>query len=199
MSSSRIRSARYQLRGRQHLVVNDAGLSIAKPLVETTLRDWDIQHHVMPRGSFLVSHESARVMVEQDLGGDIVYIVGTNAVFAGPNNVAYAAAKADQAHQVRLLAAELGDHGIRTNGADPDGVVRGSGIFAKGRGEKRAVHYGVPTEKLGEYHATRTPLKLEVLPEHVADAVFALVSGELSRTTGAYIPVDSGVAMAFPR
>ncbi|HEY1319048.1 MAG TPA: bifunctional rhamnulose-1-phosphate aldolase/short-chain dehydrogenase, partial [Streptosporangiaceae bacterium] len=37
------------------LVVNNAGLSISKPLLETTLADWDLQHDVMARGSFLVS------------------------------------------------------------------------------------------------------------------------------------------------
>ena len=47
-------------------------------------------------------------MIEQAMGGDLVYIVSKNAFFAGPNNVAYGASKADQAHQVRLLAAELG-------------------------------------------------------------------------------------------
>ena len=82
-------------------------------------------------------------MIDQGMGGDIVYIVSKNAVFAGPNNVAYGAAKADQAHQVRLLAAELGEHGIRVNGVNPDGVVRGSGIFAKGWGADRARTYGV--------------------------------------------------------
>ena len=61
------------------------------------------------------------------MGGDIVYISSKNSVFAGPNNVAYGATKADQAHQVRLLAAELGAHRIRVNGINPDGVVRGSG------------------------------------------------------------------------
>ena len=61
-----------------------------------------------------------------------------NAIFAGPNNVAYGATKADQAHQVRLLAAELGEHGIRVNGVNPDAVVRGSGIFASGWGAQRA-------------------------------------------------------------
>src|SRR5690606_4964311 len=114
------------------LVVNNAGLSIPKPLLETTTREWHLQHDVMARGSFLVSREAARVMIEQGLGGDIVYIASKNGVFAGPNNVAYGATKADQAHQVRLLAAELGEHGIRVNGVNPDGVVRGSGIFAGG-------------------------------------------------------------------
>ncbi|WP_330309283.1 MULTISPECIES: bifunctional aldolase/short-chain dehydrogenase [unclassified Streptomyces] len=181
------------------LVVNNAGISISKPLLETTAKDWDLQHDIMARGSFLVSREAARVMTRQGLGGDIIYIASKNAVFAGPNNIAYSATKADQAHQVRLLAAELGEHGIRVNGVNPDGVVRGSGIFAGGWGAQRAATYGIEEEKLGEFYAQRTILKREVLPEHVANAVFALTGGELTHTTGLHVPVDAGVAAAFLR
>jgi rhamnulose-1-phosphate aldolase/alcohol dehydrogenase len=181
------------------LVVNNAGLSVSKPLLETSAAEWDLQHDVMARGSFLVSREAARVMQVQGMGGDIVYIASKNSIFAGPNNVAYGAAKADQAHQVRLLAAELGEHGIRVNGVNPDGVVRGSGIFAGGWGAQRAAVYGVAEEDLGKFYAQRTLLKREVLPEHVAAAVFALTGGDLSQTTGLHIPVDAGVAAAFLR
>ncbi|MFE5035921.1 bifunctional aldolase/short-chain dehydrogenase [Streptomyces sp. NPDC056683] len=181
------------------LVVNNAGISISKPLLETSAKDWDLQHDIMARGSFLVSREAARVMTAQGIGGDIVYIASKNAVFAGPNNIAYSATKADQAHQVRLLAAELGEHGIRVNGVNPDGVVRGSGIFAGGWGAQRAAVYGVEESKLGEFYAQRTILKREVLPEHVANAVFALTGGELTHTTGLHVPVDAGVAAAFLR
>jgi NAD(P)-dependent dehydrogenase (short-subunit alcohol dehydrogenase family) len=181
------------------LVVNNAGLSISKPLAQTTLADWDLLHDVMARGSFLVSREAAKVMTAQGMGGDIVYIVSKNGVFAGPSNVAYGAAKADQAHQVRLLAAELGGMGVRVNGINPDGVVRGSGIFSSGWGAQRAAVYGVPEEDLGAYYAQRTLLRREVLPEHVAAAVLALCAGDLPLTTGLLIPVDAGVAAAFLR
>jgi rhamnulose-1-phosphate aldolase/alcohol dehydrogenase len=181
------------------LVVNNAGMSISKPLLETTERDWDSQHDVMAKGSFLVAQAAAKAMMDQRLGGDIVYIASKNAVFAGPNNIAYSATKADQAHQVRLLAAELGEHGIRVNGINPDGVVRGSGIFASGWGAQRAAVYGVDEEELGAFYAQRTLLKREVLPEHVANAVAALCSNEFSHTTGVHVPVDAGVAAAFLR
>jgi rhamnulose-1-phosphate aldolase/alcohol dehydrogenase len=181
------------------LVVSNAGLSISRPLLDTTAADWDRQHAVMARGSFLVSRAAARVMKQQGMGGDIVYICSKNAVFAGPDNLAYGAAKADQAHQVRLLAAELGALGIRVNGVNPDGVVRGSGIFASGWGAQRAAVYGVPEEELGEFYAQRTLLKREVLPEHVAAAVYALTAGDLSLTTGLLIPVDGGIPAAFLR
>jgi rhamnulose-1-phosphate aldolase/alcohol dehydrogenase len=181
------------------LVVNNAGLSISKPLLETTEQDWDLQHDVMAKGSFLVSKAAAKAMIDQRLGGDIVYIASKNSVFAGPNNVAYSAVKADQAHQVRLLAAELGEHGIKVNGVNPDGVVRGSGIFAGGWGAQRAAVYGVPEAELGEFYAQRTLLKREVLPEHVANAVTVLTSDEMRHTTGLHVPVDAGVAAAFLR
>jgi NAD(P)-dependent dehydrogenase (short-subunit alcohol dehydrogenase family) len=154
------------------LVVNNAGLSISKPLAETSVADWDLLHDVMARGSFLVSRSAAAMLQAQGLGGDIVYIVSKNAVFAGPSNVAYGAAKADQAHQVRLLAAELGSIGVRVNGIKSE---------------------------LGAFYASRTLLKREVLPEHVAAAVFALCGGDLPLTTGLLIPVDAGVAAAFLR
>lgn len=181
------------------LLVNNAGLSISKPLLETTEADWDLQHDVMAKGSFLASKSAAKAMIDQKLGGDILYISSKNSVFAGPNNIAYSAVKADQAHQVRLLAAELGEHGIKVNGINPDGVVRGSGIFAGGWGAKRAEVYGVAEEELGAYYAKRTLLGREVLPEHVANAAAVLTSDELSHTTGLHIPVDSGVANAFLR
>ncbi|MBB2958137.1 bifunctional rhamnulose-1-phosphate aldolase/short-chain dehydrogenase [Pseudoclavibacter helvolus] len=181
------------------LVVNNAGLSLSKPLLETTEKDWDLQHDVMAKGSFLVSKAAAKALIEQKLGGDVIYISSKNSVFAGPNNIAYSATKADQAHQVRLLAVELGEHGIRVNGINPDGVVRGSGIFAAGWGANRAATYGVKEEDLGQYYANRTILKREVVPENVADAVYVLTGPELTRTTGLHIPVDSGVAAAFLR
>lgn len=181
------------------IVINNAGLSLSRSLLDTTEADWDLQHDVMAKGSFLVSKHAAEVLISQATGGDIVYIVSKNAIVAGPDNLAYGSAKASQAHQVRLLAAELGEHDIRVNGINPDGVVQGSGIFAGGWGAERAKVYGVPEEKLGEFYAGRTLLKREVLPEHVANAVIALVDGDLSHTTGLLVPVDSGVAPAFLR
>ena len=181
------------------IVVNNAGVSLSKPLLETTEADWDFQHDIMAKGSFLVSKATAPILIEQKMGGDVIYISSKNSVFAGPNNIAYSATKADQAHQVRLLAVELGEHGVKVNGINPDGVVRGSGIFAAGWGANRAKTYGVPEEKLGEFYAQRTILKREVLPENVANAVSVLTGPDLSHTTGLHIPVDAGVAAAFLR
>jgi len=181
------------------LVVNNAGITRAGSLADTTFDDWDLQYQIMPRGSFAVAKAVEPVLRAQGLGGDIVVVCSKNAVFAGPNNIAYSSAKAAQAHMVRLLAAELGDIGVRVNGINPDGVVRGSGIFSGGWGASRARTYGVAEEDLGKYYAQRTVLKQEVLPEHCAQAVVALTGGQLSVTTGLVVPVDSGVPQAFLR
>ncbi|GHD82084.1 rhamnulose-1-phosphate aldolase [Salinibacterium amurskyense] len=181
------------------IVVNNAGVSLSKPLLETTEKDWDFQHDIMAKGSFLVSKATAPVLIDQGMGGDVIYISSKNSVFAGPNNIAYSATKADQAHQVRLLAVELGEHGVKVNGINPDGVVRGSGIFAAGWGANRAKTYGIEEDDLGKFYAQRTILKREVLPENVANAVSVLTGPDLSHTTGLHIPVDAGVAAAFLR
>ena len=155
------------------LVVNNAGLSISKPLLETTAADWDIQHDVMARGSFLVSREAARAMRAQRMGGDIVLHQQQE------QRVRRAGQRRVRRGQGRPGApgpaarGRAGADGIRVNGVNPDGVVRGSGIFAGGWGAQRAAVYGVEEKDLGAYYAQRTLLKREVLPAHVADAVFA--------------------------
>ena len=181
------------------LLVNNAGITRAGSLGDTTFEDWDLQYRIMPRGSFALAKAAEPVLRAQELGGDIVNICSKNAVFAGPDNIAYSSAKAAQAHMVRLLAAELGDIGVRVNGINPDGIVKGSGIFAGGWGASRAKTYGVAEEDLGKFYAQRTVLKEEVLPEHVASAVVALTNGLLPVTTGLVVPVDSGVPAAFLR
>ena len=181
------------------LVVNNAGLSISKPLTETTAADWDILHDVMARGSFLVSREAAKVMEAQGMGGDIIYIVSKNGVFAGPPTSPTAPPRPTRPTRSGCSPPSSAAIGVRVNGINPDGVVRGSGIFAGGWGAKRAAVYGVPEDELGAFYAQRTLLKREVLPEHVAAAVFALTGGDLSLTTGLLIPVDAGVAAAFLR
>ncbi|HXY94388.1 MAG TPA: bifunctional rhamnulose-1-phosphate aldolase/short-chain dehydrogenase [Acidimicrobiia bacterium] len=181
------------------LVVNNAGFAASSALVDTPVEEWDRLHDVLARGAFLVSRAGARTMIASGVGGDIVYVVSKNAIAAGPRNVAYGSAKADQAQQVRLLAAELGEHGIRVNGVNPDGVVEGSGIFAGAWREERAAAHGVEPDQLARFYAERTLLGRQVLPAHVAEAVLVLTAGALSRTTGLLVPVDGGVTSAFLR
>ena len=181
------------------LVVNNAGLSISKPLLDTTAARLGPAARRHGQGSFLVSREAARVMSAGAGRRHRLHLVSKNGVFAGPEQRRLRRGQGRPGPSGPAARRRARRHGIRVNGVNPDGVVRGSGIFAGGWGAQRAAVYGVPEADLGEFYAQRTLLKSEVLPEHVAAAVFALCGGDLSQTTGLHIPVDSGVAAAFLR
>jgi rhamnulose-1-phosphate aldolase/alcohol dehydrogenase len=181
------------------ILVNNAGLSISGDIVDFDVADYDLMQEVMARGAFVLSRCFARAIRQQRLGGDILYVASKNGVAVGPSNVAYGSIKAAQAHQARLLAAELGKDGVRVNVINPDAVIRGSGIWSHGWAEGRAKAYGISVDQLPAHYAKRTLLNVEITPEDVASAALALVGGELSKTTGAIITVDGGVPAAFPR
>jgi len=181
------------------IVVNCAGLSISKPLAETTQADWDILNDVLVKGQFLVSQAAVTILRQQGLGGDIVNIASKNGLVAGPNNVAYGTAKAAQLHMSRLLAAELGADKIRVNTVNPDAVLRGSKIWEGDWAAGRAKAYGITVEELPQHYARRTLLGEELLAEDIAKAVRVFVDGSLSKSTGNVLNVDGGVATAFVR
>jgi NAD(P)-dependent dehydrogenase (short-subunit alcohol dehydrogenase family) len=181
------------------LVVNNAGISISKPIAEHTEADFDRLYDILVKGQFMVSKAAVAIMRKQGFGGDIVNIVSKNAVVAGPNNAGYGTAKAGQAHLTRLLAAELGADKIRVNMVNPDAVIADSNIWAGGWAEGRAKAYGITVEELPAYYAKRTLLNEVILPDDIANACFALVGGLLSKSTGNALNVDGGVAMGFYR
>ncbi|RVU23461.1 bifunctional aldolase/short-chain dehydrogenase [Sandaracinomonas limnophila] len=181
------------------LVVNNAGISISKPILDHTESDWNKLYDILVKGQYLVSQAAVRVMRKQAMGGDIVNIVSKNAVVAGPNNVGYGSAKGAQAHMSRLLAAELGPDQIRVNMVNPDAVIADSNIWAGGWAEGRAKAYGITVAELPAYYAKRTLLNESILPVDIANACFALVGGLLSKSTGNAINVDGGVAAGFLR
>lgn len=181
------------------IVVNNAGISISKPIAEHTTEDWDKLYDILVKGQFLVSQSCIDVMRKQDFGGDIINIVSKNSIVAGPNNVAYGSAKAAQAHLSRLMAAELGGDKIRVNIVNPDAVISNSNIWANGWAEGRAKAYGIKVEELPAYYAKRTLLNETILPEDIANACFAFVGGLLAKSTGNILNVDGGIAAAFVR
>jgi rhamnulose-1-phosphate aldolase/alcohol dehydrogenase len=181
------------------ILVNNAGISISKPIEEHTLEDWDRMYNILVKGQFLVSQAAVHTMRKQELGGDIINIVSKNALVAGPNNSGYGSAKAAQAHLSRLLAAELGPDKIRVNTVNPDAVITDSNIWAGGWAEGRAKAYGISVDQLPAYYAKRTLLNETILPEDIANACFAFVSGLLDKSTGNTLNVDGGIAPAFLR
>ena len=181
------------------IIVNNAGLSISKPIEEHTEKDWDFLYDVLVKGQFLVTQAGLAIMRKQNLGGDILNIVSKNALVSGPNNTGYGSAKAAQLHLSRLTAAELGNDGIRVNVVNPDAVISDSKIWESGWAEGRAKAYGVKVEELPSFYAKRTLLNEIINPEDIADACFAFVGGLLNKSTGNVLNVDGGVATAFVR
>ncbi|MFC6859490.1 bifunctional aldolase/short-chain dehydrogenase [Zunongwangia atlantica] len=180
------------------IVVHSAGLAISKSLPDTTLKDWELLQNVLVKGQFLMAQKGVEIMRKQGLGGDIVNIASKNGLVSGPNNVGYGTAKAAQQHMTRLLAAELGGDHIRVNTVNPDGVIVGSKIWEGDWAEGRAKAYGIKVEDLPAHYAKRNLLNEIILPEDIANGVFACV-GVLDKSTGNTINVDGGMANAFVR
>jgi len=181
------------------IVVNNAGISISRSFTEYTEAEWDALQDILVKGQFLVSQVAVKVMEAQGMGGDVINIGSKNALVAGPKNAAYGAAKAAQLHLGRLMAAELGELGIRVNTINPDAIIADSKIWQSGWAEDRAKAYNVPLEKLPEFYASRTLLGTVLTPADVANAVYVFVSGLLDKTTGNMLNIDGGLAPAFPR
>lgn len=181
------------------IVINNAGISISRPIAEHSIEEWDQLYDILVKGQFMVTKAAVSVMRKQALGGDIVNIVSKNALVAGPNNAGYGSAKAAQLHLSRLNAAELGGDHIRVNTVNPDAVISDSNIWAGGWAEGRAKAYGITVAELPAYYAKRTLLNEVILPDDIANACFAFVGGLLNKSTGNVLNVDGGVAMAFVR
>jgi rhamnulose-1-phosphate aldolase/alcohol dehydrogenase len=181
------------------IVVNNAGLSISKPIEEHTENDWDLLYDVLVKGQFVMTQKTVEIMRKQDMGGDVLNIVSKNALVSGPNNAGYGSAKAAQLHLSRLNAAELGKDKIRVNVVNPDAVISGSNIWSGGWAEGRAKAYGITVDELPGYYAKRTLLNEIIFPEDIANACFAYVGGLLSKSTGNVMNVDGGVAAGFVR
>jgi rhamnulose-1-phosphate aldolase/alcohol dehydrogenase len=181
------------------IIVNNAGLSISKPIEAHTQEDWDLLYDVLVKGQFLVTQKGVEVMRKQGFDGDVLNIVSKNALVSGPNNAGYGSAKAAQLHLSRLNAAELGTDKIRVNVVNPDAVISGSNIWSNGWAEGRAKAYGISVEELPAFYADRTLLKEVIEPEDIANACFVFVSGLLNKSTGNVLNVDGGVANAFVR
>ncbi len=181
------------------VVVSNAGIAIAAPIEETSDQQWEHSMDLLTKGYFHVSRAAFALWKRQRMGGSLIYVVSKNAVYAGKNVSVYSAAKAAELHMARCLAEEGGAHGIRVNSVLPDAVIQDSGIWDAGWRNARAAGYGIAPEELDEFYRQRTTLKVNVAPEHIAEAISFLAGPRASRTTGGALTVDGGVAAAFVR
>lgn len=181
------------------VIVNNAGIAGGAPIEETTLRDWQRQIDILLTGYFLVAREAFKLLKAQGIGGTLVFVGSKNSLAAGKGASAYSTAKAGEIHLARCLAEEGGAYGIRVNSVLPDAVIRGSGIWDSEWKEARAAQYGVGVEDLNDFYRKRNTLKVEILPEDLAEAIAFLAGPRSAKTTGGLLTVDGGVPAAYAR
>ena len=178
-----VRQAVRSFGGLDGAVIN-AGIGVTGTLEELTLDQWDA---------------AMRVIKEQGSGGSLVYVASKNAFGPGAGFGAYSVSKAGMVQLMRIAALEGGGVGIRANAINPDAVFDNSRLWDGGLREERAAAHGIAPEDLEDFYAARNILKRRVTTADVAHTAAFLLSDASSRTTGAVIPVDGGVAGAFPR
>jgi rhamnulose-1-phosphate aldolase/alcohol dehydrogenase len=183
------------------VVVPNAGIALVKPVAELRAEDARRVADVNYLGVLNTIRESVRVFRAQGTGGNIVINASKNVFAPGKDFGAYSASKA-AAHQLGKVAAlELAEMGVRVNQINADAVFSHgdvpSGLWAE-VGPSRAKSRGLSQEALPDFYRERNLLKARVEAEHVGRAVVFFASNA-TPTTGATLPVDGGVAEAFPR
>ncbi len=182
------------------VIVSNAGIASSAPIEETSVEMWDRNHSILTRGYFLVAREAFKILRRQATGGSVVFVASKNSLVAGKNAAAYSSAKAAELHLARCLAEEGGAAGIRVNTVNPDAVLQGSRIWGSSWREERAAAYNIDPDQLEEHYRARTTLKVNILPEDIAQAVLHFASPVRSgKSTGNVLNVDGGVPAAYSR
>ncbi|MHA4871623.1 bifunctional rhamnulose-1-phosphate aldolase/short-chain dehydrogenase [Duganella sp. PWIR1] len=181
------------------LLVSNAGIASSAPLEDTTLDVWDRNQDILVKGYFLASREAFRIMKQQKLGGSMVFVASKNGLVASAGASAYCTAKAAEIHLARCVALEGAPHGIRVNVVNPDAVIRGSRIWDGKWKQERAQSNKIGEDDVEAFYRDRSMLKLSVLPEDIAEAVYFLCSDKAAKSTGNILNVDAGNAGAFTR
>jgi NAD(P)-dependent dehydrogenase (short-subunit alcohol dehydrogenase family) len=164
--------------GRLDALVNNAGIAVFAPLLETSNEDWKRVLEVNLTGPFLCTKAAAPLMREHG-GGAIVNITSISAVRASTLRSAYGTSKAGLAHLTKQLAVELASLGIRVNGVAPGPV-------------ETAMAKQVHTPEIRADYHDAIPLNRYGLEEELAEAVFFLCSDRASYITGQILAVDGG-------
>ncbi len=164
--------------GRIDALVNNAGIAVFKPLLETTHEEWERVLAVNLTGPFLLTQLCAPVMLETS-GGSIVNIGSISGLRASTLRVAYGTSKAALAHLTRQQAAELGAMGIRVNLVAPGPVDTAMAKLVHTQDIRADYHDAIPLNRYG-------------LEEEIAAAVWFLCSDAASYVNGQCLAVDGG-------
>jgi rhamnulose-1-phosphate aldolase/alcohol dehydrogenase len=183
------------------VVVPNAGVALSAPLTSLSEEDWRRVLDVNATGVFLTVREGMRQLVRQGTGGHAVLVSTKNVFGPGAEFAAYSASKA-AAHQLcKVAALEGAKAGIKVNMVNPDAVFAQDGVQSglwAAVGPERAKAKGLKPDELQEHYRQRNLLRTVVTGDDVGRAVVFFATDQ-TPTTGASLPVDGGVAEAFPR
>jgi rhamnulose-1-phosphate aldolase/alcohol dehydrogenase len=185
--------------GALDVVVNNAGITLAANVEDTTLELWNKNMDIMATGYFLVGREGYKLLKRQGLGGSMIFIASKNAIAASPGASAYCTAKAAEVHLARCMALEGAPLGIRVNVVNPDAVLRGSKIWQGEWRQQRAASNKISEDELEEHYRKRSLLQRSVFPEDIAEGVYFFASDLSNKSTGNFLNVDAGNAVSFSR
>ncbi|CAN7399735.1 SDR family oxidoreductase [Trinickia sp. LjRoot230] len=162
------------------LLVNNAGIVQLQPFLDTTVEAFDTTMAVNVRAAMIVAQVSARSMIERGVAGAIVNVSSISAAIGLPLHASYCASKAALDGLTRVMAVELGAHGIRANAVNP--VVTLTPMAEKA--------WSDPSK--ARPMLARIPLNRFVQPEEVARTIAYLLGADSAMITGASLAVDGG-------
>jgi NAD(P)-dependent dehydrogenase (short-subunit alcohol dehydrogenase family) len=163
------------------VLVNNAGVPLNKPALETTREEWERVLAVNLTGAFFVSQQMGQHLVRTKRPGCIVNLASTFSFIATPGFAAYSVAKAGVAHMTKMLAIEWAEHNIRVNAIAPGSTQTPT----------RAAVLDDPARR--DYFISRIPLRRFGRPEEMGAAVRYLASADASYITGQTLLLDGGL------
>ena len=164
--------------GRLDALVNNAGIAVFKPILETTVEDWTRVLATNLTGPFLCTQACAPLMLRSG-GGSVVNIASISGVRASTLRVAYGTSKAALIHLTKQQAVELGNAGIRVNCVAPGPV-------------ETAMAQQVHSADIRTSYRDAIPLNRYGTVDEIADAVAFLCSDAASFINGQMLAVDGG-------
>jgi NAD(P)-dependent dehydrogenase (short-subunit alcohol dehydrogenase family) len=164
--------------GRVDALVNNAGIAIFKPLLETSFEEWSRVIGVNLNGPFLLTQACAPLMLRNG-GGAIVNVASISGMRASTLRVAYGTSKAALVHLTKQQAVELGPLGIRVNAVSPGPVDTAMAKQVHTPDIRRGYRDAIPLERYGT-------------EEELANAIWFLCSQEASYINGHTLSADGG-------
>jgi L-xylulose reductase len=162
------------------LLINNAGTTELQPFLETSVEAFDHLMAVNTRAPMIVAQEYAKAQIARGAGGAIVNVSSVASFIGIPDHAAYCASKAGLDGLTRVMAKELGPHGIRVNAVNPTVTLTPMAIKA----------WSDPAKAAGMLN--RIPVGKFASPDDVAEVILFLLTDAAAMLTGLAMPVDGG-------